>query len=136
MVGGLSHSLDSTLIASFSNYGKNTVDIFAPANKIYTLDIKDTYNFTLGTSFASPITAGVAALVKSYYPNLTAPELKQILMESGTSIDMEVVSPSDDDSETMVRFSELSKSGKILNAYNALKMAATYTAEQQNNIKD
>ena len=135
MAGGHTHKMDSTLVSYFSNYGKTTVDIFAPASQLYAPDIKDSYEFTQGTSFASPLTAGVAALVKSYYPNLTAPELKQILMESGSPISMEVLVPSIEESNKMIPFSELSRTGKLLNAYNALKMAEKYSAKQLNTIK-
>jgi len=123
MAGGHSHKIDSTLVSRFSNYGKTTVDLFAPASKIYSLGVNDTYHLSGGTSYASPLTAGVAALVKSYYPNVTASELKQILMQSGTPIDMEVLIPFQGNTETKVLFSDLSKSGRILNAYNALQMA-------------
>jgi len=135
MAGGHTHRTDSTLISSFSNYGKNTVDIFAPASNIYAPDVNDSYKFTSGTSFASPLTAGVAALLKSYYPSLTAPELKHILMDSGTPIDMEVLLPSREESDKMVHFSELSKTGRVLNAYNALKMAEEYSNRHLNRIK-
>jgi subtilisin family serine protease len=69
---------------------------------------------------ASPLVAGVAALVLSQYPKLSAAELKQILMNSGLPI-VKKVSLGDD---TVMPFSELSKSGRLVNAYNALIMAS------------
>ncbi|NHF60470.1 S8 family serine peptidase [Flavobacteriaceae bacterium TP-CH-4] len=129
MAGGHGYALDSTLIASFSNYGKNSVDIFAPAVKVYAPDIDNTYKFTRGTSFASPLTAGVAALVKSYYPNLSAAQLKQIIMESGTPINIDVRIFKEDDTVEMLPFSELSKTGKILNAHSAMLLAEKVSQE-------
>ena len=69
---------------------------------------------------ASPLVAGIAALVLSQYPKLSAAELKQILMNSGLPIVKEV-SLGDD---AVVPFSGLSKSGRLVNAYNALIMAS------------
>uniref|UniRef100_UPI0006296C68 S8 family serine peptidase n=1 Tax=Kordia jejudonensis TaxID=1348245 RepID=UPI0006296C68 len=83
----------------------------------------NTYSFIDGTSLASPIVSGVAALIRSYYPNLTASEVKQIIMESGVSYDIMVNKPSTSKEKELVPFSSLSKSGKIVNAYNALLMA-------------
>lgn len=122
-VGATTHRMDSTLVAWFSNYGKMDVDIFAPGAKIYSTDIENEYRFSDGTSIASPITAGVAALVKSYYPKLTAAELKMIVIESGTPIKLDMKIRKEDNTMEMMQFSELSKSGKILNAYNALILA-------------
>lgn len=70
---------------------------------------------------AAPEVAGVAALVRSYYPQLSASQVKHILMNSGTKVDLEVKKPGGDGEK--VPFSDLSVSGRIVNAYNALKMA-------------
>ena len=135
MAGASSYSIDSTLIASFSNYGKNTVDIFAPGDQIYSADVDNQYRFARGTSFASPLAAGVAALVKSYYPYFSANELKRILLESGTPIDWEVIVTDSTGTSKKVPFKELSKTGKLLNAYNALKMAERITSENIDKVK-
>lgn len=113
----------SNLISNFSNYGKNSVDIFAPGENIYTSNTGNTYSFIDGTSLATPIVSGVAALIRSHYPNLTASEVKQIIMESGVSYDIMVNKPSTSKEKELVPFSSLSKSGKIVNAYNALLLA-------------
>lgn len=134
MAGGHTRAVDSTLVAWFSNYGKNSVDIFAPAHDIYAPEIENGYGTTRGTSFASPLVAGVAALLKSYYPNLTAKQLKKIILESGTPLDIDVKIRNGENTE-MVPFSELSKTGKILNAHNALKMAQNYSSESLYRIK-
>ncbi|WP_046742920.1 S8 family serine peptidase [Kordia zhangzhouensis] len=121
VVGASTHK--KNLISSFSNYGKHNVDIFAPGEDIYTSNPENEYAFIDGTSLATPIVSGVAALIRSYYPNLTAAEVKQIIMESGVSFDIMVNKPSSSKEKELVPFSSLSKSGKIVNAYNALLMA-------------
>ncbi len=123
VVGASSYTTDKNVLASFSNYGKNNVDIFAPGDKMYTTGIENRYEFSRGTSLASPIVSGVGALIRSYYPKLSAKEVKEVLMQSGTSYNIEVEIEQEDGSKKLVPFSELSKSGKVVNAYNALLMA-------------
>ena len=120
-VGAMTRHFNEELVASFSNYGKKNVDIFAPGLEIYSTYPADTYESIQGTSMAAPEVAGVAALIRSYYPTLTAQQVKEVIMKSGIDYDGEVLLPG---SETeKVPFKDLSVSGKILNAYNALKMA-------------
>ena len=69
---------------------------------------------------ASPNVAGVATMIRSYYPNLTAVQVKQIIMESGTPLKNQVVIGED---KHKANFADASKSGKIVNAYNALLLA-------------
>lgn len=120
IIGALTPDYGSKMVASFSNYGKNNVDIFAPGEKIYATTPLNTYEYLQGTSMASPNVAGVAALIRSYYPSLTALQVKQIIMESGTSLNNMIAVGED---KKKVNFSEISKSGKIVNAYNALLLA-------------
>ena len=68
-------------LLGYSNYGKNTVDVFAPGSQIYSTYPKNDYEFASGTSMAAPLVAGVAALIFSQYPNLSAAQVKQILDE-------------------------------------------------------
>ena len=120
-VGALNYEYGNNLIADFSNIGKLNVDVFAPGVKIYATTPNNGYQFLQGTSMASPNVAGVAALVRSYYPNLTAKQVKHILMDSGTTVTANVAfagNPSDTRA-----FNTLSTSGKMVNAYNALVMA-------------
>lgn len=123
MVGGNNYTIDKNLKYYNSNYGKENVDVFAPAQEIYAPVSLNKYEFVTGTSMAAPIVSGVAALIRSYYPNLNASEVKTIIMESGTLYDISVNVSSDFENEVLVPFSSLSKSGKIVNAYNALLMA-------------
>ena len=120
-IGAMTRHYDKDLVASFSNYGKLNVDLFAPGLEIYSTVPKNEYKSIQGTSMAAPEVAGVASLIRSYYPELSASQVKHILMNSGIKVDLEVLLPGGDG--TLVPFSDLSRSGRVLNAYNALKMA-------------
>lgn len=124
-VGASSWEPESGITAGFSNYGKKTVDIFAPGVDIYSTYPGNEYKAEDGTSMASPVVAGVAALVMMYYPELTAVQVKQILMETSTKLTSETVNKPG--SESTISFSELSVSGGIVNAYEALKRAEELT---------
>ena len=120
IIGALAPSYGSKMVADFSNYGKNNVDIFAPGEKIYATTPLNTYEYLQGTSMASPNVAGVATLIRSYYPSLTAVQVKQIIMESGTPLKNTVTIGED---KHKANFADASKSGRIVNAYNALLLA-------------
>ncbi|HLR37776.1 MAG TPA: S8 family serine peptidase [Chitinophagaceae bacterium] len=114
---------EGNLPAPFSNYGKRTVDLFAPGVNIYSTVPEDEYKALSGTSMATPVVVGVAALVLEYYPHLSAEKLKWVLMNSVTELgDLLVNLPG---TEEKVRFSSLSRSGGIVNVYKALKLAGT-----------
>ncbi|MBD0779749.1 S8 family serine peptidase [Maribacter sp. ANRC-HE7] len=120
-VGALDPEYGSEMVASYSNYGKVNVDIFAPGTDIYSTIPHNEYEFMPGTSMASPAVAGVAALVWSQYPNLSASQIKKIILESGLSIKTPVIlGGNSSKSSTM---DKICTSGKIVNAYNALIMA-------------
>ena len=121
-VGSLDPKYGSEVISDFSNYGKNNVDIFAPGGKIYSTFPENEYKAIGGTSMASPAVAGVAALIRSQYPNLKASQVKQIILDSGLPLTNRVVVGGD--TNNVKPFQDLSKSGKIANAYNALILAA------------
>ena len=119
-VGALNYEYGEKVVAKFSNYGKRNVDVYAPGVKIYATIPDNKYKYLQGTSMASPNAAGVAALIREYYPNLKAAQVKQIIMQSGTALNLEVLV---DEKQITIPFSEASVSGKIVNAFNALKMA-------------
>lgn len=120
-VGALSWKADADAVATFSNYGKKNVDVFAPGVDIYSTVPGSKYEEKSGTSMAAPATTGVAALLKSYFPNLTAAQIKKIILESTVKVpDLRVKKPG---SEEVVKFEDLSATGGIVNAYNAVKMA-------------
>jgi len=120
-IGALNFLYGNKVVANFSNYGKKSVSIFSPGVQIYATTPENGYQFLQGTSMASPNAAGVAALIRSYYPKLTAQQVRQIIMDSGVTVSKDVVvggNPKDNRP-----FSDLSKTGKIINAYNALLLA-------------
>jgi subtilisin family serine protease len=120
-VGALTSSFGPEMVASFSNYGKQNVDVFAPGAAIYSTMPNDDYEFQDGTSMAAPAVAGLAALIRSYYPTLSAVQVKQIIMNSGISPQVKVVIGGPEGAE--MAFTEISKSGKIANLYNAIILA-------------
>ena len=121
-------------IADFSNYGKNTVDVFAPGVKIYsTLPGRSSYGFLKGTSMASPVVAGVAAVIRSYFPGLTASQVKYAIEKSSISDpEMQVSRPG---SKDRIWFAELSSSGGLINALNAVKLATKIQLEKKEGEK-
>ncbi len=121
-VGALSPKYGSDMVAAFSNYGKNNVDVFAPGAKVYSTTPENEYDTKGGTSMAAPAVAGIAALIRSYYPKLKATQVKDIILNSGLPIKAKVVVAGKP--EDVRSFSEVCKSGKIVNAYNALVMAS------------
>ena len=121
-VGALNYKYGSDLLATFSNYGKVNVDVFSPGVKIWATTPLDTYEYLQGTSMASPNVAGVAAMIRSYYPKLSAKQVKQILMDSGLSVKMDVVLGGDPENKNS--FENISTSGKMVNMYNAFIMAS------------
>lgn len=130
-IGAISWKTDSNMVAFFSNYGKKNVDLFSPGVDIYSTAPKNGYKDASGTSMASPVACGVAAVLKSYYPSLTPMQIKKILVKSSvkTYADKNVVRPGSVTPEnpkgTMVKFKELSSSGTI-NLYEAVKMAEKF----------
>ncbi|ADY50937.1 peptidase S8 and S53 subtilisin kexin sedolisin [Pseudopedobacter saltans DSM 12145] len=121
-VGASSWKADSTLKAPFSNYGKTKVDVFAPGAAINSTVPGSKYQVQSGTSMAAPVVSGAAAILRSYYPNLTAVQVKEVIMKSAIPFNGEVVV----DNGEKIRFSDLSVSGGIVNIYEALKLASTY----------
>ncbi len=116
-------------VASFSNYGKKSVDIFAPGHKILTCSPGNKYDIASGTSFSAPMVSGAAALIKSYYPTLTSAEIKEIILESSDIKDCNVVLPgTGGKNKEIVKFSNLSSTGGLLNVYKALQLAETKSA--------
>ena len=126
-VGALSWKGGSDAPAVFTNFGKSTVDLFAPGVDIYSTTPGNEYEPNSGTSMAAPVVAGVAALVKSYYPELSAAELKICLEKSVTPINNQVNKPG---TKSKVDFKELSITGGVVNAYNALKLADEIVAKK------
>lgn len=121
-VGALNYKYGGDLVANFSNYGKSNVDVFGPGVKIWATTPLNTYEYLQGTSMAAPNVAGVAAMLRSYYPKLSAAQVKQILKDSGLPTKTAVVLGGDP--SNTAAFSDISTSGKMVNMYNAFIMAS------------
>jgi cell wall-associated protease len=120
-VGALDWRGDKNLAADFSNYSADYVDVFAPGVDIYATVPGDAYENLQGTSMAAPVVSGVAALLRSYFPDLTAEQVKEIILSSANPQDLRVKQPG---SEDMVPFKRLSLTGGIVNAFEAVRLAA------------
>jgi cell wall-associated protease len=107
--------------ASFSNYGHKSVDVFAPGVKIYSTMPEEKYDYNDGTSMAAPMVAGAAALIRSYYPNLNARQVKEALVKSVLVINSKVPKPGKP--KQKIKFKKLCSSGGVINVYNALEVA-------------
>jgi cell wall-associated protease len=127
-VGASSAKVGDKLAGSFSNYGKKNVDVFAPGVKVTSIDKDAEFNTADGTSFASPITAGVAALLLEYYPKLSARQVKQIIIQSARPLTGSMVLRPGSTTEK-VDFASLSKAGGIVNAYQAVLIASKTKGE-------
>lgn len=123
-VGASSWRDNKDFVGNFSNYGKNSVDVFAPGVAIYSCAPENKYKNADGTSMAAPMVSGTAALVWSFYPELSAEDIKKIILESAVNYSNEKVSLPGKGS--LIEFGKLSKTGGLLNVYNALKMAENY----------
>src|ERR1700743_2874297 len=127
---------------SFSNYGKEEVDVFAPGTRIYSTVPGSKYENLQGTSMAAPVVTGVAALLLEFYPNLTAQQVKYCIEKSAVVPNAKVKVPGSEND--MVRLADIDKSGGIINAYEALKLASVINGKKdklerstlQNNINN
>ena len=128
-VGASGDLKNGGLTASFSNYGKKEVDVFAPGVNIYsTLPGGKNYGNLSGTSMACPVVAGTAALLLEYYPNLTAVQLKEAIEKSAVTPKEKVNNP---ETKEKVFLSDLSKTGGFINAYEAMKYAGAIKPEKK-----
>ena len=120
-VGAVGSSYTKEQVASFSNFGSVNVDVFAPGSKIWSSVPHGKFEFYSGTSMAAPNASGVAAVVRSFFPKLKAHQVKKILMNSGMPLYPTVENP---DTGELVNPKSLSRSGKMVNLYNALIYAS------------
>ena len=127
-IGATAYGTDEDFVASFSNYGKKSVDLFAPGVQIYSTTPESTYENLQGTSMACPAASGVAAILMSYFPDLSARDVKEILSLSTRRFDnLKVVKPGTKDE---VEFSQLSATGGIVNAYEAVRLAMNWKGKR------
>ncbi|MGJ1203649.1 S8 family peptidase [Sphingobacterium lactis] len=121
-VGASGWKLNDDLLADFSNFGYRSVDVFAPGVKINSTVPESKYKEEQGTSMAAPVVAGLAAMIRAYYPTLSAEQVKQVIMNSVTKVDQKVKVKKDGSSKK-VYLDEISTSGGIVNAYKAIAEA-------------
>jgi subtilisin family serine protease len=124
-IGASNWEKGKKIAAPFSNYGSQNVDVFAPGVDIYSTIPNSKYASFDGTSMAAPVTSGVAALVWSYYPTLTALQVKEIIMKSSVKVKGKVILPGS--AKRKVKMTDLCETGGIVNAYEAVKLADTMT---------
>ncbi|WP_234734270.1 S8 family peptidase [Tellurirhabdus bombi] len=129
-VGATTPRNDKGLVAPFSNYGRKTVDVFAPGSAIYSTTPGSQYENLSGTSMAAPVVAGVAAVLKSYFPKLNYADLKRIIEKSAIVYHTQVIRP---ESTELVDFADLSKTGAVVNLYEAIKLASAEEAGKKAN---
>ena len=108
-IGASTKNKGEEMVASFSNYGAKGVDVFAPGFEIYNTIPQSKYRNLQGTSMAAPMVAGAAAMLKSYFPELSMKEIKEVLYS--TSVRYPKVDG----------FAEKSVTGGVINIYNAAK---------------
>ena len=127
-VGASTYHIDENLAYKNSNYGATQVDIFAPGSDIYSTASNDDtgYSTGSGTSYSAPMVSGIAALIWSYYPDIPAADLKTIILESGIAFDFEIPKPTKEDDQRTIPFKNMSRSGSVVNAYNAFILAMEY----------
>ena len=131
-VGASGNVNDGGITAYFSNYGKSKVDVFAPGVSIYsTIPGVNAYGKASGTSMACPVVTGVAALILEHYPKLSPQQIKYIIEKSVTVPAEKVNIPG---TENKVYLNEISKTGGIVNAYEAVKLAGTINAEKRKTV--
>ena len=121
-IGALNTKYGGEMVANFSNYGVSSVDAFAPGVKIWSTTPLNTYEYLQGTSMAAPAVAGAAAVIRSQFPKLSAKQVKEVLMNSGLTSKTAVILGGDTSNQEA--FGTVSKSGKMVNLYNALIMAS------------
>jgi hypothetical protein len=126
-IGASSWGDEMNFVGDFSNYGKKSVDLFAPGVDIFSTIPGNGYKSNSGTSMAAPVVSGVAALLMSYYPELSVDQVRSILIRSTVKYEnLKIKKPgggAEEAPDEMVKFSELSITGGLINAYEALKMA-------------
>lgn len=129
-VGAVNWKAGEEIAADFSNYSADNVDVFAPGVDIYSTVPGDEYRAMPGTSMAAPMVSGVAAVLRSYFPDLSAEQVKEIILSSADKQSQRVRKPGSDD---MVPFGKLAMSGGILNVVEAVQLAAETKGKNRKN---
>ena len=131
-VGASGSAFDLNLLADFSNFGKRNVDIFAPGVNILSATSNNEYEYLSGTSMAAPVVAGIGALLRAYFPEFTAAEIKRIILDSAVEPEFRVVEPGAELSDYVIGQSmkKFCKSGGLANARQAVLEALEFREEK------
>ncbi len=129
-IGASTRFKKEKLAASFSNYAQNGVDVFAPGFEIYNSVPQSEYKKLQGTSMACPMVAGVAAMLKSYFPTLSMKEIKDIILSTATSY--KGVQQFKPGTEELVDFGTLSQTGGVVNVLAAVKACTELEKAKKN----
>jgi subtilisin family serine protease len=122
-----------SLLTEFSNYGNKIVDVLSPGNKIFSSLPNQQYGFLNGTSMSAPILSHIAALVRAYFPKLSATEVKAILLQSNWKPnDPNTLFPIPQTDQS-IKLNEISGEGGIINAALSIQNAVLF---QRNNKKN
>lgn len=113
LVVGASTNKNDALRVSFSNFNKKMVNVFAPGEEIYSTVPHNEYKYLQGTSMASPVVAGAAAVLLAYMPNLTPAQIIESLVKSSN--------PS-----TTNQFGDFSEAGGVIDLKKAAEYAYTH----------
>ena len=124
-VGASDKKPNDLLVADFSNYGRAEVDVFAPGVDLYSTLPGNEYGENSGTSMAAPVVAGLAAVIWSYNPSISANRVKQLILEGSVSFkNLKVYYPNTTGKrEKRTKFKKLSVTGGIVNLYGSLSEA-------------
>ncbi|BDD08800.1 peptidase S8 [Fulvitalea axinellae] len=129
-IGASTKYSDSRLVAEFSNYGKKTVDVFAPGSGIKSLLPNNKYGERSGTSMAAPVVTGIAATLMSYFPELTAKEVKDIILESAVPFSGAVLRPNTKQKVKTSKLNKLCGTGGVVDLYQAVSRAKDFMASK------
>lgn len=121
IVVGASTNDSEFLRADFSNYNQKMVNVFAPGDKIYSTVPDGKYEYLQGTSMASPVVAGAAAVLLAYMPNLTPEQIKQALVATSNKSTVNAMISSN----TNNRFDLISEAGGVIDLRRAAEYAFT-----------
>lgn len=122
-IGSHTNELGKSYPSDFSNYGENTIDLFAPGTNIYSsIPTGNMYGYMSGTSMAAPVVTGAIGFLLSYFPELNAADVKSVLSSSANNFSkLKVYMPFEGKGHgEKVRFKTLCTGGKSLNLENAV----------------
>ena len=119
-----------SILTDFSNYGNQIVDVLSPGNKIYSSLPNQNYGYLNGTSMSAPILSHIAALIRSYFPKLSAIEVKTILLQSCWKPEDENTLFPIPQKDQAKKLNEMSAEGGIINAALCIQNAMKFQSNK------